>query len=225
MRSSAAASLFALMLSPMCHAVAPAVALWQAYSSALVKHPLRTQMVSSAVIWGVGDVTAQRLSSLQPQGADKKASEPVQYQRAAKQMIYASLVWTPIAANWYKALERVVCKVAVKGTAKFVACKVASEVVAFHPVSLAAYFVCLGLAQGDGFAAITAKARRDFLPTLKMEVALWTPLDVCLFAVVPVPFQLLAVDSGCFLESVALSWVNANGLTLPSCFVRKSSHQ
>lgn len=224
MRTSAAAWLFALML-PMCHAVAPAVAMWQAYGSALAKHPLRTQMGSSAVIWGLGDVTAQRLANRQPRSAEKKAREPLQYQRVAKQMAYASLVWTPIASTWYQALERVVCKVAVKGTVKFVACKVALEVVACHPISLGAYFVCLGLAQGDGFAAVVAKTRRDYLPTLAMQVALWAPLDVCIFAVVPVPYQLLVMDSGCFLESVALSWVNANGLALPRCFAQRTPKQ
>eukprot|EP00961_Rhodomonas_salina_P249485 3372179-Rhodomonas_salina.1 len=149
-------------------------------------------MASSAVIWGLGDVTAQCLVPRQTQHASTKGwhaesggaakREAVKLERTAKQVAYASLVWTPVASFWYKLLETVACKVARQGTAKFVGTKVALEIVAFHPISLAAYFGCLGFAQGDGVPVIEDKFRRDFLPTLAGEILLWTPLDMCLFA-------------------------------------------
>ena len=37
------------------------IAIWRCYSTLLDKHPLRTQMAASALIWGAGDVCAQRL--------------------------------------------------------------------------------------------------------------------------------------------------------------------
>lgn len=140
----------------------------------------------------------------------------IDFKRLRNQVGYASLLWTPLASVWYRVLDRAVLKLSTKGTIKNVACKLALELTAMHPVSLAMFFGCMGMLQGHSLQDIAARFRAgkgDFWPTLAFEVCLWAPLDVALFSVVPVPYQLLAVDVGCFVESVALSWINANGVS------------
>ena len=44
---------------------------------------------------------------------------------------------------------------------------------------------------------------------------MWAPLDIANFAFVPVRHQLLVANMGCLAESVALSFVKANGFALP----------
>jgi len=199
-------------------------------------------MASSAFIWGLGDITAQRLEAreaaaaaapapgddednavgLPPPATHLFGSLPVfpdvQWRRTAIQIFYASCCWTPVATAWYRGLDRAALAWSggAAGSARFVAAKLAAEVAVFHPVSLAFFFGCMGAARGDAPAAVLTKARADFPSTLAFEIALWTPLDAALFAVVPVRYQLLAVDCGCFLESIALSWVNVNGAALPA---------
>ena len=41
------------------------------------------------------------------------------------------------------------------------------------------------------------------------------PLDIANFALVPVRHQLLVANVGCFIESIMLSWIKANGVQLP----------
>mmetsp|Transcript_42906 Transcript_42906/g.97050 ORF Transcript_42906/g.97050 Transcript_42906/m.97050 type:complete len:176 (-) Transcript_42906:365-892(-) len=165
-------------------------------------------MVTSAFIWGLGDLTAQRLETRHREQPEKQ----MQWRRFALQTTYASCVWTPIASKWYCAVDQLARRFARPRTIKFVACKLGFETVGLHPFSLAAYFACLGLGQGRGWASTQSKVARDYWPTLLFEVALWTPLDVILFAFVPVHYQLLATDLGCFAESTVLSWVNAHGV-------------
>ena len=73
-----------------------------------------------------------------------------------------------------------------------------------HPASLLAFFGCMGTLRGDSPAEVGETIRRDFWPTLCFEVALWTPLDACLFAVVPVRFQV----GGC--QTNQLRWLRTS---------------
>ena len=98
---------------------------------------------------------------------------------------------------------------------RFVGAKLALEAIALHPVSLFAFFGCMGAAKGQDSGQIMATLRADFWPTLGLEVALWTPLDAVIFFAVPVRLQVLAINCGCFVESVALSWIHAVGLEVP----------
>ncbi len=103
-----------------------------------------------------------------------------------------------------------------KGTAKFVACKLCLEATALHPVSLAAYFCFMNFAKGHNLGDLQSTLKQDFLPTLGFELALWAPIDVALFSIVPLKYQLLIVDSVCCVESTALSWVSTNGASFSS---------
>lgn len=95
------------------------------------------------------------------------------------------------------------------------AIKLALEMAALHPVSLLAFFSCVGLGNGESLEHVRKQIRKDFAPTLTMEYLMWAPVDICSFAFVPVRYQLLLADTVCFAESIALSLVKANGMLLP----------
>ena len=58
----------------------------------------------------------------------------------AWQTAYASLLWAPAAHYWYALLERRALLMAMPGTRRLVALKLAAEMVLLHPVSLVAFF-------------------------------------------------------------------------------------
>ena len=185
---------------------------WRAYNRLVDAAPLRASVASSAVLWCAGDVTAQHI--------ERRGTAPIgalsyDWRRTAVQTVYASLVWAPMAHYWYEKLDALVLSVARAGSRRFVAAKLAAEMVALHPVSLVAFFSCVGLAAGEPVGKVAAQLRRDFAPTLALEWLMWAPLDVANFALVPVRHQLLLVNCGCFTESVVLSLIKANGFGLP----------
>jgi len=196
--------------------------LWRFYGLALESAPVRTQMASSAVIWAGGDLSAQLLEqklaarSKRRHGASGSSSPlAIDWRRTGVQTGYAGLVWAPGAHFWYEALDRIAHSLARAGTRRFVAAKLALEMVALHPVSLVAFFGCVGIAQREPLVDVAQQIRRDLPPSLALEWAMWLPLDAANFACVPVRHQLLVVNCGCFLESIALSFVKANGFALP----------
>ena len=129
---------------------------------------------------------------------------------AYMQAAYASLLWAPAAHCWYALLDRRALLMAKSGSRRLVALKLAAEMVALHPVSLVAFFGSVGLASGESAREVASQLRRDFWPTLALEWAMWAPLDIANFALVPVRHQLLLVNCGCWAESVVLSLIKVN---------------
>lgn len=195
------------------------------YTRALEAHPVRTQMMSSAALWCSGDLIAQalehrRLPFSRGQAGTlveslERQQQPLDVRRTIVQTTYAALVWAPVAHFWYESLDRVARKVAQVGSRRFLLSKLALELAILHPVSLVAFFGCVGIANGEAPSRIIGQLRHDFAPTLGMEWILWTPLDVANFKMIPVRHQLLVVNCGCLAESVGLSLIKENGISVP----------
>ena len=98
-----------------------------AYSRTLHQHPVRTQMASSAVIWGAGDVAAQRLEGGMLSRQSTPQPPPHDWRRTLVQTSYSALVWAPMAHHWYEVLDRTVLSIAKAGTRRFVAAKLGLE--------------------------------------------------------------------------------------------------
>ena len=201
-----------------------------AYSVSLAKRPLATEMTTSGALWCLGDVVTQSMeqrdNNKNNQSAMVASSQQQQQQhdwdgrRTLSQTLYAALVWGPAAHMWYHGLEAACQRwlpLQKNGYKPWhrVATKVALEVVVLHPVALLAYFSVVGTLQGESRATIARQLQRDYVPTLLLEVVLWAPIDVLNFAFVPVRHQLLLANSACLLESMALSYIKNNGISMP----------
>lgn len=205
------------------------------YTDLLERYPVRTEMLTSALIWFAGDILAQTLEMRATKKGDEKTCSAegafgdtnkdnvkavampsaVDWKRTCIQTCYAALLWAPLGHHWYALLDRLVIRVADAGTRSFVVAKLALEMVALHPVALALFFVGMGLMGGEAPFEICAQMKRDYAPSLMAEYVMWTPIDLANFALVPVRHQLLVVNLGCLVESIMLSFVKANGFRLP----------
>lgn len=216
--------------------------MWGFYNSVLHRHPLKTEMATSAALWFGGDVLAQYLEQRfgtkktiaptksidspkqhrmkqQKQIDIHKSSDAIKYDwhRAGIQTVYAGIIWAPFGHYWYEWLDRAAHSLAPANTGKmrFVGTKVFLETVLLHPMALFAFFTCVGLMGGDSIRDIMQQLRKDYFPSLMLEISMWTPIDIANFLYVPVKHQLLLVNTVCLFESVMLSYIKANGLSLP----------
>mmetsp|Transcript_20812 Transcript_20812/g.34403 ORF Transcript_20812/g.34403 Transcript_20812/m.34403 type:complete len:234 (-) Transcript_20812:96-797(-) len=208
-----------------------------AYSVSLDKRPLLTEMTTSGCIWTLGDLASQHLEKRKQRGAvmESNGSNPqpnniksssIDWQRTFHQTLYASILWGPVAHKWYRLLDQVAHVIVPSGRPSLlIATKLMLEIACLHPASLLAYFSVVGKLNGESLSTIQHQLRTDFLPTLLLEVALWTPLDVLNFSLVPVKHQLLVANCGCFIESVGLSFIKNNGFDsiLKACHISPSS--
>ena len=191
-------------------------------------------MVTSGVLWFGGDVVAQilerRLDGDGGDGGDVAATASgavststcsaanvatLDWDRARIQTIYAALIWAPFGHYWYQWLDKTAHSITPPGTKKFVGVKFILEIILLHPIGLTAFFVSVGLLGGEKLSDVLVQLRKDFFPSLMLEFALWTPFDLMMFSFIPVRHQLLMVNTICLIESVMLSYIKSNGISLP----------
>ena len=206
---------------------------WNAYNSFLHRFPVPTEMVTSGVLWASGDILAQYLERRFDGGGGDAAAvsggggggtatstcsadvATLDWNRARIQTIYAALIWAPFGHYWYQWLDKTAHSITPPGTRKFVGVKLVLEMILLHPIGLTAFFVSVGFLGGEKLSDILVQLRKDFIPSILLEYALWTPFDLAMFCFIPVKHQLLVVNTICLIESVMLSYIKSNGISLP----------
>jgi len=163
-----------------------------------------------------------------PVVADDATRPPLDWHRTRIQTLYAALLWGPAGHWWYEWLDRLALSLAPagEGTAPFVGVKLTLEIILLHPVALSAFFVCVGLMSNERIRDIVDQLRSDFLPSLMLEYLMWIPCDLAMFSFIPARHQLLMVNTICLVESVMLSYIKSNGISLPGrCYSVACSYE
>lgn len=170
-------------------------------------------MISSGLIWGVGDIAAQTIT-FSTANRRRKVSErdkelKINWKRVAATSLFGFGFVGPVGHFWYEGLDRII-RTRFKmqpNSFRFVATKVALDGVIFGPLDLLVFFSYMGFSNGKSIPQIKEDVKRDFLPALVMEGGIWPLLQVANFRYVPVRYQLLYVNFFCLLDSCFLSWI------------------
>ncbi|KAI5078349.1 hypothetical protein GOP47_0006020 [Adiantum capillus-veneris] len=158
---------------------------WGWYQLQLAKKPIRTQMITSSILWAIGDCAAQSLdlalearSSAAETCTEQRQKGP-DWRRVALCSSFGFAFVGPVGHLWYEGLDHVVkhrLRLQPK-SAKFIAAKKLKE-----------------------------DLKRDFLPAFILEGSMWPIVQVVNFRFIPVEHQLLYVNAFCILDSAFLSW-------------------
>ncbi|KAF9614389.1 hypothetical protein IFM89_018288 [Coptis chinensis] len=188
--------------------------LWKCYQNCLTVHPVKTQIISSGLLWGVGDIAAQTithatLKKKHQNNSDGGETFKINWKRAAITGMFGLGFVGPVGHFWYEALDRFI-RVRLKyppRSVRFVATKVVVDGLIFGPLDLFVFFTYMGFANGKSVTQVKEDVKRDFLPALVVEGGIWPLLQVANFRYVPVRYQLLYVNVFCLLDSAFLSWI------------------
>ncbi|KAL7616704.1 hypothetical protein Lser_V15G01876 [Lactuca serriola] len=189
--------------------------LWRWYQNCLAVHPLKTQVISSGVIWGLGDIAAQTVTHVtavkkKPLIKSEEDKEfHLNWRRVANTSLFGMAFVGPVGHFWYEGLDRLLrLKLQYQPKSmRFVATKVALDGIIFGPVDLFVFFTYMGFASGKSVKQVKEDVKRDFLPALVLEGGIWPIVQVANFRFVPVRYQLLYVNFFCLLDSCFLSWL------------------
>ncbi|KAJ4953882.1 hypothetical protein NE237_030714 [Protea cynaroides] len=188
--------------------------LWKWYQKCLVVHPVKTQIISSGFLWGVGDVAAQAInhSTMQKhhQNSDVAEEFKINWKRVAVTSMFGFGFVGPVGHFWYEGLDRLIrlrLQLQPKSM-RFVATKVAMDGIIFGPIDLFVFFTYMGFSMGKSVDQVKEDVKRDFLPALMLEGGVWPLVQVANFRYVPVRYQLLYVNIFCLLDSAFLSWID-----------------
>ncbi|GLJ30013.1 hypothetical protein SUGI_0593300 [Cryptomeria japonica] len=186
---------------------------WRWYQNQLTKNPVRTQIISSGILWATGDVAAQYVSfstkkRLHLSTDKQKKKFKVDWKRVATTSMFGLGFVGPVGHFWYEGLEHVTKhRLRLRpNSLQFVTAKLAADTLIFGPVHLLAFFTYMGLASGKKLDQVKEDVKRDLLPAFMMEGSTWTLVQTVNFRFVPVRYQLLYVNFFCLLDSAFLSW-------------------
>ncbi|EFJ08210.1 hypothetical protein SELMODRAFT_448158 [Selaginella moellendorffii] len=179
---------------------------WSWYRSQLAARPVRTQAIVSGILWGSGDVIAQKINASMQ---DDDEERPIDLKRTAACCIFGLGFVGPAGHYWYQGLDRFVKKklLLTPNSPRFIVAKLVPDAL-LEPVHLGLFFSLMGFTAGKPSSQVFADVKRDIVPALVSGGMVWPLLQAVNFRFVPVEHQLLYLNSLCLLESAFLSWVN-----------------
>ncbi|XP_058224049.1 uncharacterized protein LOC131333502 isoform X1 [Rhododendron vialii] len=186
---------------------------WKWYQNCLAVHPVKTQIISSGLIWGCGDIAAQTVTHYTAQKrrqiSDEDEELKINWRRVATTSLFGFGFVGPVGHFWYEGLDQVMkSRLHLQPKSmRFVASKVALDGIIFGPLDLLVFFSYMGFSSGKSATQVKEDVKRDFIPAFVLEGGIWPLLQVANFRFVPVRYQLLYVNLFCLLDSCFLSWV------------------
>ncbi|KAG5559334.1 hypothetical protein RHGRI_009020 [Rhododendron griersonianum] len=187
--------------------------LWNWYQNCLSAHPVKTQVISSGFLWGLGDTVAQSITHSLSQKKLPLSVEneelKVDWKRVAITSMFGVGFVGPIGHFWYEGLDRfMTLRLQLQPKSlRFVGTKVAMDTLIFGPVHLLVFLSYMGFSSGKSASQVKEIVKRDFFPALIVEGGVWPLAQAVNFRFVPVRYQLLYVNLFCLLDSAFLSWM------------------
>ncbi|GIL58952.1 hypothetical protein Vafri_13955 [Volvox africanus] len=177
--------------------------IWGAYERQLSRRPVLTQMATSCLLWGCGDVLAQRV-------VEQRRISDVDARRVACTAAFGAAFMGPVGHFWYQQLDVVCAKLLAAGSPSFLAAKLIADTVIMGPLYVVAFYAWgCALIDGSGIEGFKKKITQDFIPTYTAELAVWPLFQAFNFTRIPVEHQLLAVNGATLIDACFLSWARS----------------
>ncbi|KAH7476291.1 hypothetical protein PRIC1_000299 [Phytophthora ramorum] len=179
------------------------------YDECLRRRPLLTKMVTSSVLFGVGDRLSQRVEKigktdeeLEEMGKDNVVEEDrlvsESTAKTVRMMVWGGLFLSPMMHNWYNLMERVFV-----GTGKLVAAKkVVADMVFIAPQMPIWFFTTTGVMAGKPFPQALDDAVEKQPVMLMANYMLWPAANSITYGVMPLEYRLL------FANLVNVGWAS-----------------
>lgn len=196
---------------------------WDWYKLQLSARPLRTQIITSGILWAAGDVLAQGLSFCSQQHHHPHLQRShlnhnhnrfdsdafsVDWKRVLTLSVFGAAFVAPVGHLWYERLDYVVSKHLNlrTGSFRFIVVKLVADTLIYGPLHLLAFLTYMGIASRKNLEDVKGILKREFIPAFVTEGSVWPFVQAVNFRFVPVQHQLLYVNGFCLIDSVFLSW-------------------
>ncbi|CDS41086.1 protein Mpv17 [Echinococcus multilocularis] len=170
------------------------VKLYHGYSNLLVKYPVRTQALSTAIIMGCGDIIAQKI-------VEKREWE---LSRTVKFGAIGLFVIGPTLNFWYAFLDRIYNGQSVIRTLKMVA----TDQVVMAPILCSSIIGLAAFTRNWSVEEAKQKLSTSFCSALKKNYMVWPPTQFINFTFVPVHFRLFVVNFVSLFWNSFLSYIS-----------------
>ncbi|KAK4202518.1 hypothetical protein QBC40DRAFT_43077 [Triangularia verruculosa] len=171
------------------------------YQARLAARPLLTQSITTSVLFGVGDVTAQQL-------VEKRGLANHDYLRTARMAGYGGLVFGPAATTWFRLLSR---HVHFPGSPnKTILARVACDQGLFAPTFIGVFLSSMAVLEGG---SVGEKLSASYWPALSTNYLIWPFVQLVNFKFVPLQHRVLFVNVISIGWNCYLSFLNSSAGT------------
>ncbi|KAI1484505.1 hypothetical protein F5X96DRAFT_663943 [Biscogniauxia mediterranea] len=157
------------------------------YQRKLASRPLLTQAVTTAVLFGVGDVTAQQV-------VEKKGIEKHELARTGRMVLYGGAVFGPAATTWFGILQR---HVVLRNKNAEMLARVAADQLLFAPTFIGVFLSSMAVMEGG---SPKEKLDRSYMPALQTNYLIWPFVQMVNFKLVPLEHRVL------FVNLISIGW-------------------
>ncbi|RJE23771.1 hypothetical protein PHISCL_03911 [Aspergillus sclerotialis] len=151
------------------------------YQSKMARRPILTASITSAVLFGSGDVLAQQL-------VDRKGFDKHDVARTGRMALYGGAIFGPAATTWFSFLQR---SIVLKNAKATIVSRVAADQLFFTPTHLTCFLTSMAIMEGTD---PIEKLRTTFLTSYKANLTIWPAVQGFNFSIVPLDYRVLFVN-------------------------------
>ncbi|TRX95030.1 hypothetical protein FHL15_004115 [Xylaria flabelliformis] len=166
------------------------------YQRKLAARPLLTQSITTAVLFAVGDITAQQV-------VEKRGLQKHEYARTARMFAYGGAVFGPAATTWFKVLSK---RVVLQNKNAEMLARVACDQLLFAPTFIGVFLSSMAVLEGS---SPKEKLEKSYWPALSTNWMVWPFVQMVNFKFVPLQHRVLAVNVVSIGWNCYLSMVNS----------------
>jgi len=158
--------------------------LMEGYSEALEQYPVITKALTSATVYTIGDIIAQR----------SEGAERIEKMRTVRSLLAGFIGHGPLSHYWYH-----FCEYIFTGCLGWTAWWVVFPKVLFDQSTWApfwnnVYIIMLGVMRCQHWKMIWADIRRTTIPLIVSGLKLWPAAHMITYGYIPIEYRLLWVD-------------------------------
>jgi len=179
------------------------------------------QALVAGTICAVGDVTCQSFELLVydrvpgNKSNTTRLQEGFDFRRFTAVSAFGFCISGPFGSFWYPFLDRLMhtrFPHLVPGSWRFVGTKFFFEQALYGPLATALFFPCVSLVEGgESLSSLPTRMKKDYLPALAFDEAMWTFVSPLTFKFLPVNRQLMFNSCVSAVENMGLSFIQHRG--------------
>ncbi|KAI1463987.1 uncharacterized protein F4812DRAFT_218708 [Daldinia caldariorum] len=166
------------------------------YQRKLASRPLLTQSVTTAVLFAVGDITAQQV-------VEKKGLEKHEMARTGRMFLYGGAIFGPAATTWFGILQR---SIRLRNPRAETLARVAADQLLFAPTFIGVFLSSMAVMEGG---SPRDKLAKSYLPALQTNYLIWPFVQMANFTFVPLHHRVLVVNLVSIGWNCYLSMINS----------------
>ena len=168
------------------------------YNRLLTKYPLPTKMVTSGVLFGLGDIICQGIEQ------NKSEKFKLDITRLNRFLFFGCFLGGPVLSFHY---STVLQWISTKTTPLAILSKVAFDQTFFATFFLSYIFLGMPLLEGKKLEEAKEGVKEKIWPTLLANWKIWPAVQFLNFYLIPVKFHLLVVNSVSVFWNAYISWM------------------